>query len=387
MATELIPSWDERWLIAAESTFGTPIAPAGTQAIEVISGDMGAAEVGATRPQKDKTQGRGMTNKFVEGHVAPMPFSLETSVKSRATNVTVPIEAALYKSAGLGETVGGSSVTYAFTSNPVVPGVSLYRTLGTNPTCYEAEQLRGGVIKTLAFSGGDRELTLKASGEGIGKYHLGYIDSVTMLIGDTSLTVSAEEVYRLSPGYYMIESEIILITAVNYATGVCACSRAQLTTSAAAHTTKPMWPHIPTLTLAGSPISEANWSVTVDGVTIKFTSFELTVQSGVSLRPPESGSKYIQGCKYGRYDVKPVLKGLIARDVGVALLGKATQRKACALTIVAGTGAGSIVTFSMPTTEIEPFALPDSGNDAVAVSVGFRVRDDAGNDGVSIVLT
>ena len=371
-----------------EATFGTTPALATGQAIELITCDMGPAEVGVTRAKKDKTEGRGMTNQYIEGHVAPIAFSATTSVKSRATATTVPKESDLYEAAGLIETVGGANVAYALTANPTPVGLSILKALGTGATCYAAEQGRGGCMQSLAWSGGDQELTLKVGGAFAGKYHLGYVDSVTFAAatGDPD-AVSVEYAHRLALGYYQVESEVVLLTAINYATGALTTTRAQLATSGAAHAAKPMYPHVPTLTLAGSPISEANFTVTIDGVAILATGFEVALETGLKHRPAEAGSKYVQGLYATRYNVKPTVKMLLHRE-DVALIGKATQRKNCAITIVAGTGAGSIVTFSMPQCEARFGALPDVQNDAVAISLPFECRDSsAANDMFTLVCT
>lgn len=389
MASEPVLGWDARCVIAAESTFGTTPDWASADAIEAINLDMGPTEVGNTRAQKDKTQGRGMTSKFVEGRVDPIAFTLDTSVKSRAAVDTVPKESVLYRAGGLVQAVnGGASVTYTLSSNPTPPSMSALRVLGTDPTAYHGEQGRGGVIRKLTWAGGDQELNLKAEGLFIGKNHAGYIDSITLADGvGTSLTVSVAEAFRLSANMFMkCESEVFKITSVNYATGVCVIARAQLGTSGAAHAAKPTWPHIPTLTLAGSPISEANVVVNIDGTATRCTKFQLEFTTGVDMLPGESGSRYIQGKKVVRCDVKGTASLVLKRE-DVTFLGKITQRDAMAFNIVCGTGAGGIVTLNVPFCEMMPTTVPDTQNDVVVCDIEFRARDNAGNDILDITLT
>lgn len=395
MAGESVNGWDAAVLAVSEATFGTTPVPASSQSLEFITCDTGQMEVGDVRGKKDRSAGRGMQSGFVEGRVKPIAWSLEASVKSRAAVATVPQETALYRAAGLTETVnGGSNVTYTTPAAPIqtansFAGVSLYRVLGKAPYVYEAEQLRGGVVKSLEWTGGDKELMLKCAGEAIGKYHLGYSASVTMLIGDGIITfASVEEGYRFGLGWYQCQSEIMLITAMNYATGVATVSRAQISTAAAAHTTQPLVPYIPTLTYAGSPISEgATVSVVVDGVTFRALSFGITLTTGMDMLPGESGSKYVQAPKAVRYDAKAQVKLVLAREQ-VSLLGKAKARNTCAVTIVqSNAAAGGVATFSLPYTEIMPFKVPDTANDVAIVDVAVRVRDNSGNDAFSLVLT
>lgn len=398
MSAEPIAAWDGRVLVAGESAFGTVPNPAAAQGIEFISIDTGAMELGEVRPRKDRNSGRGMTSSYVVGRVKPMPWSLETSIKSRATNNTTAAEAALYRAAGLGVNDTGSSIIYSFSGAPLVDAflvpVSIYRALGigTNSSSsrYYAEQLRGGVVKNIQWSGGDRELIAKFSGDAIGKYHLGFSSSVTLADGSgTSLVfANAEEGYRFGLGWYQIESEIIKVTAMNYSTFTATIARAQLSSTGAAHAAKPMVPYLPSLTYAGNPIAETTCTVTIDSQSIRFTSFVIDFNTGIELGPGETGSAYVQTPIAKRCSAKVTLKGMMRRE-DVALLGKANQKATpLACTIVCGTGAGSIVTFSLPYCELDAMAVPDNANDMAMWSISLRTRDSAtGNDLFGFTLT
>jgi len=396
MAANVNPvnSWDSACVITSEATLGTVPIPAAAGAFEFINCDTGPSELGDVRGKKDRSAGRGMQSGYVVGRVKPIPFTIDSSCKSRSAVDTVPKEDALYVAGGLYRTGNaGVSVAYTMTASPLpagaFAGLSLYRVIGKSPYTYEAEQLRGGVTKTLGWSGGDKELTVKAAGEAIGKSTLGYIDSVTMLIGATSLTVTGDDIYRMGSGYYMCESEVILVTpsSTSYTTGVFPITRAQAATSAAGHTAVPFRPYIPTLTYLGSPISEGGTvTVTVDSVALRAMAFSVDMTTGMDLLPGESGSKYVQGTKTLRYDVKASIKMVLHSD-DVAMLNKATQRKAVAVTLVQGDTAGAIYTFSLPYCEIEPFKVPDTANDVAIVDVGLRCRDNSGSDMFSLTLT
>jgi len=410
VSAEPISAWDARVLAASEATFGTVPNPAAAQAIEFISIDTGNVELGAVRPKKDRNVGRGMTDGYIVGRVAPMPWSLETSVKTRAAVDTLPHEGALFRAAGLTETVNsGVSVVYSMPGNPFndaadtgggnsLQSMSLYRCLGigagTASSRYFAEQMRGCVAKTLSWSGGDKELTLKAAGDAIGKYTLAYSVSITFASGaDTTVTfASAEEAYRFATGlgWYQIESEIVKITVAPTAGGTTAtASRAQLSSSGVSHAAKPLVPYLPTLSAyTGTPISEVNCSVTLDSQTIRFQSFSVDLNTGIELGPGETGSKYIQTPIVKRYSLKVALKGLMRRE-DVALLGKAAlQATPLALSIVCGTGTGGIATFAAPYCEIDAFKVPDNANDEAYQALTLRTRDSTtGNDAFTLTLT
>ena len=394
--TNPVNAWDSRALLATESTFGTTPTPASVaayaaRAVEFINLKMGPVEVGQVRPKKDRNLGRGMQSGFVEGRVAPIAFTLDLSVKSRSAVDASLKELAVYKAAGLKVTTNtGTSVVLSTVATPIetadFASMSIERPQGSGLAVYEKETIRGGVVKSLKWEGGDKELSLSAAGVGIGKTTSGALESVSLLIGDASVSFTAEESYRITAGYYLCESEIILVGAVTPGSTSAAITRAQLSTSAAAHTNKPMQPYLPTgIAFTGTPIAEPVCTVTVDGVTLRAMSFSIDLTTGLDLLPGETGSKYVQGAKEVRYDVKPAVKMVLHAD-DVALVGKVTARKLVALSISQGTAGGGRVTFSLPYCEIAAPEVPDSVNDIAIVDLTFRVRDNSGNDALNVTF-
>lgn len=395
MANESINAWNSNLLVASEASvaaFGTVPDPAASQAFEAVSCDMGpAGEQGDVRPKKDRNAlGRGPTQGFVEGRIKPIPFSIEASVKSRATATTIAKEDAIYRGGGMIKTVGGSNVIYSLDATPLATtngflGCDIYRAFGAAPYIYEAEQLRGGVVKTIEWSGGDSELMVKASGEAIGKEHLGFCSWTVNNSVTTFTFADIEEGSRFGKGWYQSDSEIVKITAMDYPTFTAGTiARAQLASSAASHASA-LRPYLPSMSYSGSPISEgATVTLVVDGVTIRAMKFSIVLTTGMDLLPGQSGSQYILGPKAGRYALQVSIQ-LVLTQEQVALLGKARRRNTCAISIVQSSGtAGGIFTFSLPYTEVMPFKVPDTANDVAIVDVGFRVRDNSGNDAFTL---
>lgn len=402
-----VPSWDSRVFVNEEgaypANFGTPATPTAAQAMEHIGLTLPAAEVGAVRAQKDRNSGRGMTNKYTEGRVGPMAFSGQRSIRSRAAADTVPQESVIYAASGLHQVVNsGTSVVYSPSQDPVsgsdFQSLSIYRVLGAaNSAAMEAEWLRGCVVKALKISGADKDLLLDYSGAGIGKATVGLISSITLDNSQTSYAgITTEEAYRLNNAlnsgfghlYMQVESEIIDITAVAVSTHTLTFTRAALSSSAAAHTSKPLYPYQPALTgYAGSPISEPVSSVTIDGVGIRAMSWEFNLKAtGVDLLPGETNSKHIQGIKVLRYDAEVRAK-LVLHGDDVSLLGKATNRNNVAWSLVQGGVAGGIVTIGGSYAEVMPFVVPDTAGDDAIVDVQLRLRDNSGNDMFTITYT
>jgi len=393
MSAEVVNAYDQSVLLVGEASWGVPPDPAAAQAIEMISLKTGPSERGNFRGKKDRNPGRGLQNAFVEGRVQPIDFVAEASVKSRAAADTVPRETVLMKAAGLLETVNAAtSVVYSLPADPLMSSTfvsaSLYRILGKTPYVLAAEQLRGCLVKTLTFEGGDKELMIKAAGAGIGKYVSGYLPSVTFASGvDTAITcLAGGDIYYLQLGFYQIESEIIKITAISTTGNSFTAVRAQLGSTGAAHATKPIRPYQPSLTYAGSPVSEAVCSGTLDSIALEYLSFMVELTTGADHKPPESGSRYSQGAIFKRYDVKARFKALLRRE-DVRFINKSVATNSVPLSFVSGGTAGGIVTFSMPYCVIEPIEIPDSANDVVNVDVSVMVRDSAGNDALTIAYT
>jgi hypothetical protein len=395
MAAEAVNAWDQRVYLVSESTFGTSPAIAAAQAVEVIGFDPGpAGDNGVIRPKKDRQIGRGMQADWVEGRVAPVPFSVTKSVMSRAAVDTVPDESVLYKAAGLTQTVNGStSVVYTPSADPIASGFSpmtARRVFGNSTAAYLGQEVYGGVIQSLAFSGGDKELALVASGQASGSRWGGRLASVTMASAITAtMSFSAEEGYNISVGqHYLVESEVVLVTAMTAGATSCTISRGQCSTSSATHTAVPANPHAPTITpSSGRPISEAVATFTLDSIAERVMSFGINIATGGALLPGETGSRHSQGAKFTRYDVGVNFTTALKQEQ-VKLIGKAGARKTCALSIVQGSTAGKVFTFAAPYCEVVAMKVPDTANDIAIVQFALRVRDDAaGSDAFSFSLT
>ena len=400
MSTTVVNGWDRRLSVVSETTFGTTPTPANVaayaaQMLSVVSVDMGVAESGVIRPKQDRGLGREMQDGWVEGRVEPIPFNVQTSLKTRAAVDTTPQEDPFYKAAGFTRTTNAStSVVYTMGATPLETGdfasMTLQRFLGSGDANIERETMRGCVVREVTLEGGDKEVRATFAGVGIGKSASGSIDSVTLASGVvTTMATSVDEAYRLAPGYYLCESEIILLTAVDLTGAAHTITRGALGSTAAAHSAKAFKPYIPTgISYTGSPISESlTTGVTLDGNALRCTSWKMSVTTGMDLLPGETGSKYTQGAYEKRNDVTVSLN-CILKGNDISLLNKSTQRKTVTLSIVQGTAAGGVVTIAAPYCEIvvPPVSEPENGPSEVVINL--RVRGNgSGNNSLSISLT
>lgn len=388
MAVTPIRKYQARVLPALESTFGVAVDPAAGQYVEVRSINMGPASTGVIRPKQDRALGRGMQNDFVEGRKQLVPWSLEAAVMGRSAVDAVPAEDPYYRAGGLLRTINAStSVVYATQGNPTLQGLTLDCVSDVGLNAQVGERGYGAAVETLEWTGGDAELELKVGGKFIDKDTRGKLDSITVTNIATTLACTVEESYRLLPGYYLCEAECIRVTAFNPGGTSVTIARGQLSTAAVAHTAQPLVPYTPTLTNpTGRPIPESTSTLTFDGIALRATKWGVKMTTGIAHLPGETGSQRVQGLKAVRYGFE-VSATLVLHEDYVSLLGKSTARRLGALTLVQGTGAGRIATFSLPFAELVAPAIEDSADDIAMVNVAWRVRDNSASDAFSLTLT
>lgn len=394
MSTNPLNGWDRRLAVYSQGASITDAASYAALFKSVISVDVGPAETGVIRPKMDRGLGRAMQDGWVEGRVMPIPFSVQTSLKSRADADNAPEELALYKAAGFKVTTTSStSVAMTPSATPINTGDfvfgELVRILGSGDADIASEKLYGCVVREVALEGGDKEVQATFSGVAQRKYACGSLDSVTLSDGSgTTLTTTADESYALGAGYYLCESEVILVAPTPGATSH-TITRAQLGTTGAAHAAKALKPYIPAgIAYSGSPVPESlTTTATVDGSALRVTSWKANITTGLDLLPGETGSKYSQGAVAKRSDVT-ISMNVIAKGNDIRLLNKATARKSIAVTLVQGTTAGGIITLSAPYCEIVAPPISEPENGPSEIQLQFRVRDDtAGNNSFALTLT
>lgn len=394
MSTNPLNGWDRRLAVYSQGASITDAASYAALFRSVISVDSGPAEVGVIRPKLDRGLGRAMQDGWVEGRVLPIPWSVQTSLKSRPDADDAPLELALYKAAGLKVTTNASTnVTLTPSATPIGSGdfvfAELVRLLGSGDSDVAFEKLYGCVVRELSLEGGDKEVQATFGGVAQRKYTGGSLDSITLADGSgTTLTTTAEESYALGAGYYLCESEVILVTPTYGATSH-TITRAQLGTSGAAHAAKALKPYIPAgIAYSGAPIPESlTTTVTIDGVALRVTSWKADITTGMDMLDGETGSKYSQGAVEKRTEVL-INCSVIAKGDDVRWLNKATARKTVTATLVQGTTAGGIVTLSAPYCEVVAPALTEPDNGPSEIQMQLRVRDNgSGNNSFSLVLS
>lgn len=400
MGSNVVPGYNPILLAAEESAFGTAPTPGSTSAyaalaLSTIQAKLGPVQAPAVRPKQDRGLGRGMQDGFISGRYEPQPWNVMMSMKSRSAVDDAPRELALWKACGFTRTVtGGVSYGLSPSATPVESAdfvsATLSRFLGRTPGEIEYERLTGCLAQSVKIEGGDKEVMLTFAGVGQQGVVGTALASITLANGSgTTLTVTSAESFALAPGYYLCESEIILVSAPTYGSTSVTITRAQLGTTGAAHTAKPLYPYVPAVSAySGSPISETlTTSLTLNGTAFRVSNWSVDINTGLAPLPGETGSAYFQGVKANRYDVACNITFILKGD-DVRKFNQARERTAQAVVIAQGTAAGGIISISLPQAELVAPEAQDNANDSVAVSASFRVRDSAaGNDAFYITFT
>lgn len=402
MGSNPLPGYNTILFAQSEATLGTIPAPADVAtfagyALATIKADLGPVQTPAVRAMQDRGLGRGMQVGFVSGRYEPVPWSVMMSLKTRADADDPLRELALWKACGFIITTNSStSVVLTLGNTPVASSdfasVGLTRILGRSPGEMELERLAGCFVENLRIEGGDKEVMLTFSGQGQSKGVGTAIASASVADNSTtSVTVSADESYAfLGGGYYQWESEIILVDPATAGATSITITRGVLGSTAAAHSSQPIYPYVPSgISYSGSPIPESlTTTVTFDSAAFRCLNWSIDLKTGLAALPGETGSALpYQGVKVNRYDVTPSFS-FVCKGDDVRKLNKARARKEIAVSFVQGTSAGGILTAAFPQCEAVAMKIDDNANDTVTVSGQLRCREvAAGNSMMSLTFT
>lgn len=402
MGSNVVPGYNPVLLAQSESSLGTIPAPAdvaafAAAAVPTIKADLGPVQTPAVRPMQDRGLGRGMQSAFIPGRYEIVPWNVMMSLRSRADADDPLRELAFWKACGFVLTTNsGTSVVATMGNTPIestdFASLGLTRILGRSPGEMELERLAGCFAESLRIEGGDKEVMLTFAGQGQSKGIGTSIASASVADNSTtSVSVSADESYAfLGGGYYIWESEIILVAPATAGASSISITRGVLGSTAAAHSSQPIYPYIPTgISHGGAPISEAlTTTVTFDSAAFRCLNWSIDIKTGLAALPGETGSALpFQGVKSTRYDVTPGFS-FVCKGDDVRKLNKARARKEIAVSFLQGTTAGGIITAAFPQCEMVGTKIEDNANDTVTVSGQLRCREvAAGNSMFSLTFT
>jgi len=396
MGSNPLAGYNPVLIAQSESALGTIPAPAdvaafAAAAVPTIKADLGPVQTPAVRAAQDRGLGRGNTNQFISGRYEIVPWSVMMALRSRADADDPLRELAFWKACGFPITTNAAtSVVISQGNTPIEStdfvSLGLTRILGRSPGEMELERLAGCFAESVRIEGGDKEVMLTFAGQGQSKGVGTSVASLSVADGSTTtVTVSADESYAfLGGGYYIWESEIVLVAPATAGATSISITRAQLGSSGAAHSSQPLYPYIPAgISHGGAPISEAlTTTVTFDAVAFRCLNWGIDIKTGMAALPGETGSALpYQGVKATRYDVTPSFS-FVCKGDDVRKLNKARARKEIAVSFLQGTTAGGIITAAFPQCEAVGMKIEDNANDTVTVSGQLRCREVAAGNGM-----
>jgi len=341
----------------AESTIGTAVVPAATDAFRVTSFEISpnydrpaVPERRNTRSLQERIAGRKTAN-----------FNINLINRPSGTAGTPPDYHLLLKHAfGTYANASSTSDTYTLLKDPSGLGLSLYRLLEG-----VMEGVYGGVIQNITFGwSGDGFATIDISGVGYDMLWAGTDAANGAGSSTTALIVDDGDFY----GKYGV---VKIGSDDNSGAGfqITAVSGQNITLGASASWSDnaAVIPFLPSATLAGSALYGTTGSLSLDGgsSTVSHISGSVQMATGVDLFSRNFGASIPSGVilPEGR-SVSGSLNFLVEDNGNYAILrGEAANKTAQDLKLDIGTTAGSICRIEMPKAEID--TAPLSGGDGL----------------------
>ena len=310
-------------------------------------------------------------------------------IKTIATDALTVSPAFSFAPNTAGVTVYGS-VTYKLGN--VLTSLTVTRVIDNAVTVYP-----GCFVNDIAFDfPGDGEATLTVGG-GCKEEWASGTSAITgaLTTGSTTMTVATGESYRFEKNTRVLlnaeganTDEVVLITAVNYATDTISITRAQAATAASAHAIGAViGPYEPSMTVAGSPITGTKGDFIITGATASArTSHEstaqgLTITNNAGLRNSAIGQESASGFfSTGKREVGFTVTLWLTKDK-LQYYNKAKQFALQEILMQWGKSVGNAWGAILRQAEFNVPAIDGGGDEEVMLSFsGMGLASAAGND-------
>lgn len=310
-------------------------------------------------------------------------FGVEAYVIPSGAAGTAPDLGPMYSAAwgGSPTIVPATSVSYAFGGSQLMPTVSMARLLNQGAPIF-GEWLTSGVVNEfkLTVSGGEAP-KVSWSGQALGYSKAGYGTANGAGSGATSLNVQTGE----GAGFWGTPVIDVGSTSNLLVSGV-AGDVITIPSSTWADTDV-VRPHIPTPTLAGSPIAHMLGSLTLAGTVMRITGLEFTMTHNLRFVEDEAFQATTTDAIRGMASIE-VKVTLRARRDQVNWIGRQRLLGTHALTCVMGSTAGSIVTLTTPKLLAKPAGITQPAEEGT-IELTFMALDSApgAHDAATLVFT
>ena len=363
--------------IVAESTYGTAVKPAATDAFRATSITMGAP-VGREMPN-DRRDTRSRVERTIT-RTPVQPFSASGILRPSGSAGTAP-DIGLFLKHALGtETVsGGSSVTYSLLKDPTALSASIYR-----KTSDLSEGVFGAVIQNLTFNwSGDSYATWTASG--IGKDYIQTGNSLASGAGSSATALVVDDADFFSP-FSVISvgsTDNVQVTAVNYSTNTLTIASSSWSDNDVVK------PFTPSPTLAGDPLFGTAGTLSLDNGSTSITHLggSLSINTGIDLLNTEYGSSSAADVTVPAYrEVTGSLDFLVRKDE-VNLFNEFRRNVQKDLLFTIGDTTGKRMKINCNVTELDPTQRDSPDADMIRYSVNFvALASSSGEDEVTLVF-
>jgi hypothetical protein len=363
--------------VVAESTYGTAVKPAATDAFRATSITMGAP-VGREFPN-DRRNTRSRVERTIT-RTPVQPFSASGILRPSGSAGTAP-DIGLFLKHALGtETVsGGSSVTYSLLKDPTALSASIYR-----KTSDLSEAVYGAVVQNLTFNwSGDSYATWTVSG--VGKDYAQTGNTLANGAGSSATALVVDDADFFSP-FSVISvgsTDNVQVTAVNYATNTLTIASSSWSDNDVVK------PYTPSPTLAGDPLFGTAGTLSLDNgsTTITHLGGSLSINTGIDLLNTEYGSSSAADVTVPAYrEVTGSLDFLVRKDE-VNLFNEFRRNVQKDLLFTIGDTTGKRMKINCNVTELDPTQRDSPDADMIRYSVNFvALASSSGDDEVTLVF-
>lgn len=366
---------NQKFFAKAETTFGTAVVPAATNAMKVLKS---AFKWNQKRDDRMDSRASASTLERITGR-KEASWSMECYAVPSGSAGTAPDIGDILKALfGTETTSGGVSVTYSLSASQSVRG-SL--TLVREYSSVFSQIMAGAFPHTmnLKLSGGDQP-KFSFEGRAADCYYTGYTTTNGALSGgETSVVVTDGSVYEAGSLITIGSSTGHTVTAVstNTLTVSPAVSGAQSSGVA-------VIPYVPSETVAGVPIAGVLGSFTIDGSAAPITGFELNVKTNDAPFEDEAFTALLTDYIPGFREVTGSISIRIRRDQ-FKYISAAKLFATRDLAVTCGNVAGKRLVVNVDYAEFEfgDIEMPEA--EVGTCTIPFKALGSSGEDEVNLV--
>jgi hypothetical protein len=383
----------EQAYVVAQTALGTPVFPAGTDAIRILKSEFKRKR--NRKPHEHKRATRDLLQRYTSRVEAS--WMIEKMLMPSGVAGTAPDDDDLWIGGiGTKTVVGGTSVTYGL-SSAQAPTKMLSIVSRLNDAAMQHAE--GAFVGTTEIEvSGDGEAKVKFSGPCRDVLRVGGVAEVSggHILGETVITLTSPQGRRFYNGAKVQFESNTGTRLTNSGAGytVSGVSATGFTISpgleAAINSGNDVYPFSPTETTAGTPIDGIVGSLTIDGSECFIKSAKIKIDNHLVLETNRYGTAYLADVNTGKREVTGTIMVELRRDQAQYLTDLDTY-PARAVVLVIGSGAGTICTITMSAVEFDTSDLdvPEGASDEVATyEIPFvALGTGAGENSISIAFT